>query len=187
MRIISGALKGRILRTPHGRALRPTQGHVRQVLFDIVGESVQQARVLDLFAGVGAIGIEALSRGAAEAVFVERDPNALRCLRENLEALDLRDSGRVLAVQVSVGFKILEAEQDCFRWVFADPPYGTPPEEWIPRVTRQGPGAILAPEGSLVLETSRRQVTAEAIGPLRKYRTHHVGETDLEFYGWEGL
>jgi 16S rRNA (guanine966-N2)-methyltransferase len=186
MRIISGDLKGRTLRTPPGRVLRPTQGHVRQVLFDVVGEEIHGARVLDLFAGVGAVGIEAVSRGAAEALFIERDATALRFLRENVEAMDLGERCRVLAVSVNVGLRILEEEEGAFRWIFADPPYGQRPELWIPHLAGPGPGGVLSPDGTLVLETSKRTTVEGKIGSLRRFRTHQVGETNLDFFGWEG-
>ena len=97
MRIIGGADRGRRLRAPRGLRTRPTADRMRVTLFDILGPSVAGARVLDLFAGTGAVGLEALSRGAARAVFVERDPAALRALRGNLAALGLgrqRGAGR---------------------------------------------------------------------------------------------
>jgi 16S rRNA (guanine966-N2)-methyltransferase len=186
MRVISGELRGRTLRTPPGRILRPTQGHVRQVLFDVVGDEISGARVLDLFAGVGALGIEALSRGAVEAVFVERDATVLRFLKENIESMDLGERGRVLAVSVNAGLRILEEETGSFRWIFADPPYAQRPEAWLLNLGRPGPGGVLSADGVLVLETSKRSPVEERVGPLRRFRTHRVGETVLEFFGWEG-
>lgn len=184
MRVISGDLRGRILKVPPGRGLRPTQGHVRQVLFDIVGEAIVGQRVLDLFAGVGGLGIEALSRGAAEACFVERDPVALRCLRENLEAFGIADRARVLPVSVEAGLKILEKGEAGFAWIFADPPYRLDPGTWLRRTVRPGPGPILDAAGTLVFETSRRRPAIERIESLRRVRSHPVGETTLEFYRW---
>lgn len=186
MRIVAGDLRGRTLRTPPGRVLRPTQGHVRQVLFDIVGDEIAEARVLDLFAGVGAVGIEALSRGARQAIFVERDAGVLRFLRENLEAMNIGDRSRVLSVSVNVALRILEEDEGSFRWIFADPPYGQRPDLWLAHVERAGPGGILAVGGSLVIEMSKRDAPCEGGGRLERYRTHEVGETKLEFFGWEG-
>ncbi len=186
MRVIAGDLRGRTLRTPPGRQLRPTQGHVRQVLFDIVGESIVGERVLDLFAGVGAIGIEALSRGAREVTFVERDPTALRYLRANLQILGLDDRSRVLPVAVEASPKILAAMGPPFPWIFADPPYRVDSNAWISRVTQGGPGAILDRAGTLVVESSGRSLPAERLGGLKRLRDHAVGETHLGFYGWDG-
>jgi len=186
MKIVAGDLKGRMLRTPPGRQLRPTQAHVRQVLFDIVGEGVVGERVLDLFAGVGAIGIEALSRGAREVTFVERDPTALRYLRANLQILGLEDRSRVLPVTVEASPKILAATGSPFPWIFADPPYRTDSNAWISKVTQGGAGAILDRAGTLVVESSGRSLPAERVGGLKRFRDHAVGETHLEFYGWDG-
>lgn len=186
MRIISGELKGRTLRTPPGRHLRPTQDRVRQVLFDIVGEGIMGAKVLDLFAGVGAIGIEALSRGAAEAVFVDRDAAALRYLRTNLELLGIADRARVLPVAVEAAAKILLQDGGGFRWIFADPPYRLNSTSWILRMTHGDTGAILDPAGILVVEVSVHNLPAGVIGGLRRVRSRSVGETHLEFYGWDG-
>jgi 16S rRNA (guanine966-N2)-methyltransferase len=185
MRVISGELKGREIRTPAGHATRPTQGHVRQVLFDIIGEGVVGTRVLDLFAGSGALGIEALSRGALQACFVEHSPPALRCLRQNLDALDLTARGRVLAAHVNQGIRILEEARAPFDWIFADPPYSLEPEAWIGRAARSGPGGLLARGGGLVLEAARRSSAPEFVRALRRTRNHLVGETALVFYGWE--
>ncbi len=184
MRVISGLHRGRVLRAPHGRWMRPTQGRVRQVLFDIVGEAIVGRRVLDLYAGVGAIGIEALSRGAAEACFVERDPAAIACLRENLEALELIDHGRVLGVAVEAGIRILASDSRGFDWIFADPPYDRPAAPWIRRAIRVGPGGLLARDGVFVLESSARGADLAVIGGLRRTRSRRVGETQLGFYQW---
>ena len=95
MRVVAGLYRGRRLQAPPGRSTRPTSDRVREALFSILGPAVEGARVLDLFAGSGALGIEALSRGAAEAVFVESDPRAAAAIRGNLKTLDA--SGRVHA------------------------------------------------------------------------------------------
>ena len=166
--------------------MRPTQGHVRQVLFDIVGSSIEGARALDLFAGVGGLGIEALSRGAAEVCFVEKDSTALRFLRENLEALGIGERSRVLPVSVEGGLHTLEKEDGAFGWVFADPPYRADPLGWLRRIAASGPGGILAVEGKLVFETSKRTPGIDRVEGLEKFRSHPVGETTLEFYRWGG-
>ena len=187
MRVISGALGGRSLRTPSGRWLRPTQDHVRQVLFDVIGERIVGCRAVDLFAGSGAIGIEALSRGASEVCFVERSRTALRCLEQNLATLGLTERARVLATHVAVGLRILDESGSGPRsWIFADPPYDSNPEEWMLKVARSGPGALLADDGSLVLEMSCRQTAAEQVDRLHRVRTRRVGETCLAFYMWDG-
>lgn len=186
MRVISGELKGRTLRTPPGHRFRPTQGHVRQVLFDIVGDRIIGGRALDLFAGVGAIGIEALSRGAREVTFVEKDPTALRYLRANLQIMGLEERSRVLPTTVEASQKILTAIGSPFPWIFADPPYRLDSNAWISMMTHGGPGGILDRIGTLVVECSGRSLPSERIGDLVRVRDHSVGETHLEFYEWDG-
>jgi 16S rRNA (guanine966-N2)-methyltransferase len=124
MRIIGGADRGRRLRAPRGRGTRPTADRMRVALFDILGPGVAGTRVLDLFAGTGAVGIEALSRGAARAVFVERGREPLRALRANLAALGLgRGQARVVAGDAAAALPVVEGTEAPFDLVFLDPPY----------------------------------------------------------------
>jgi 16S rRNA (guanine966-N2)-methyltransferase len=120
LRIVAGACGGRRIETPTGRATRPTTDRVREALFSILGASVEGATVLDLFAGSGALGIEALSRGAAEATFVESHPRAVEVIRRNLAELDL--AGRVQRRDV---FAWLAEASGPYSVVFADPPYSS--------------------------------------------------------------
>jgi 16S rRNA (guanine966-N2)-methyltransferase len=124
VRVIGGADRGRQLRAPRGLRTRPTADRVRVTLFDMLGPAVRGLRVLDLYAGTGAVGIEALSRGAARAVFVERDRDALRALRGNLAALRLgREQARVVAGEARAMLPALGASEPVFDLVFLDPPY----------------------------------------------------------------
>ncbi len=123
MRIIAGALKGRRLAPVKGR-IRPTAAKVREAVFSILGPAVLGARVLDLFAGTGALGIEALSRGAAIAVFVEDHPEALKVLRRNLEDLDLLGRTTVWPLPVTTALKKVAGRGERFSLAFLDPPYG---------------------------------------------------------------
>src|SRR5262245_30521408 len=126
MRVIGGHDRGRRLRAPRGLRTRPTADRVRETLFDVLGPAVVGARVLDLFAGTGAGGIEALSRGAARVVLVERDQTALRALRANLAALGApRASARVMAGDVLHVLPQVGAQEGPFDFVFVDPPYAT--------------------------------------------------------------
>jgi 16S rRNA (guanine966-N2)-methyltransferase len=126
MRIIGGHGRGRPLRGPRGLRTRPTADRVRVSLFDMLGPAVAGARVLDLFAGTGAVGIEALSRGAARVVFVEREQAALRALRANLAAIAAaRAAARVMAGDVLRVLPDLGAQEGPFDFIFVDPPYAT--------------------------------------------------------------
>lgn len=123
MRIIAGSAKGRKLKCPRGRRTRPTPDRVRESIFSIVGEKVHGARVLDLFAGTGAMGLEALSRGAAGAAFVERDPRVIDCLRENARMCGFEREAAVINSPVFPFLRDGDMERG-FDLVFADPPYG---------------------------------------------------------------
>lgn len=153
MRIIAGALRGRRIAAPPGRGTRPTSDRVREALFSILGP-VDGEDVLDLFAGSGALGLEALSRGAASATFVERAPRAAACIRDNIRALGVEDRTRVVVRDWRAA---LSAERAAGRWygvVLVDPPYRD-----VARVAA-GLGAALAevvvPGGTVVIERSAR-------------------------------
>jgi 16S rRNA (guanine966-N2)-methyltransferase len=148
VRIIAGSRKGATIFAPRGLATRPTGDRVREAAFNLIGP-VDGASVLDLFAGSGAMGLEALSRGAARAVFVESDRNACRAIDRNLEKLRLTgatvlctDAARALAAEAAAGRR--------YDLVLVDPPYGT----WPTLAAARYLPAVLAPDGLLVVETA---------------------------------
>ncbi|UCG38165.1 MAG: 16S rRNA (guanine(966)-N(2))-methyltransferase RsmD [bacterium] len=124
MRIIAGTAKGRRLRCPRGSRTRPTSDRVRESIFSIIGSRVEGARVLDLYAGTGAMGLEALSRGASLSVFVEKDQTALRHIRENITGCGFEGVSRIVRSPVLPFLKGQET-LDPFDLVFLDPPYGS--------------------------------------------------------------
>src|SRR5438045_4581545 len=124
MRIIAGKVRSRQLKSLKGLTLRPTSDMLRETLFNILGPAVEGSRFLDLFAGTGAVGIEAISRGAALAVFVENHASTMRLLRENLAALEIKSEARVIASSASSAIAKLEKEIPAiFDFIFLDPPY----------------------------------------------------------------
>src|SRR5579884_3922026 len=123
MRVVAGEVKGHHLRAPKGTETRPTSDKVREAIFAILGDSFVDEDVLDLFAGSGALGIEALSRGAASAVFVERRPPACAVIRANLEHTRLKDAARVMCMPVERALGVLDSP---FGLVLLDPPYAYP-------------------------------------------------------------
>jgi 16S rRNA (guanine966-N2)-methyltransferase len=167
MRVIAGSRKGHKLAAPHGRDTRPTSDRVRENIFNLVGP-VDGARVLDLFAGSGALGIEALSRGAASAVFVEHDADALRTIERNL------DHVRLTGARVVAGDVLWTIAQEAtagakYDLVLVDPPYGML-TEIQPRLVRHLP-PLLAADGLLVVETDAR-IELELPLPVRTSRKY---------------
>jgi 16S rRNA (guanine(966)-N(2))-methyltransferase RsmD len=124
LRVISGTLKGKKLLSAKGLSLRPTSDRVRESVFDILQGNVEGLRVLDLFAGTGAMGIEALSRGAISAVFIENQKSSLEILRKNLSACRMEAVTQVLAKEAEEGLRLLEGQGGRFELIFLDPPYG---------------------------------------------------------------
>jgi 16S rRNA (guanine966-N2)-methyltransferase len=179
MRIIAGALKGRVLAPVQGRT-RPTAAKVREAIFSILGAAVLEAQVLDLFAGTGALGIEALSRGAGRAVFVEDHPGALKALSRNLETLGLRDRGRVLPVPATAALRQLAARGERFGLVFLDPPYGGGAA--AATLEALGGSSLLLPEVWVVAEHSRRETLPESIGILKQHTLRRYGDTQVAIY-----
>jgi 16S rRNA (guanine(966)-N(2))-methyltransferase RsmD len=185
MRVIGGHDRGRRLRAPRGLETRPTADRVRVTLFDVLGPAVAGARVLDLFAGTGAVGIEALSRGAARVVLVERDQAALRALRANLAALGAsRAAARVLAGDVLRLLPAIGAEEGPFDLVFVDPPYAT---TLAGRTLEALTGARVCREGSeIVVQHSTRTELPAVPGLTPHRRPRRFGDTALTFFRAEG-
>ncbi|MHB8068652.1 MAG: 16S rRNA (guanine(966)-N(2))-methyltransferase RsmD [Desulfobaccales bacterium] len=179
MRVIAGVLKGRRLAPVRG-LIRPTGAKVREAVFDILGQTVAGARVLDLFAGTGALGIEALSRGAKNAVFVEDHPESLKVLRRNLESLDLGGRTRVLPVAVLSALKKLAIHDKKFDLAFLDPPYGG--EAAVAALEGLAAAGIMAPGAAVVVEHGRRDQLPEAAGNLQRQELRRYGDTQVAFY-----
>jgi 16S rRNA (guanine966-N2)-methyltransferase len=179
MRIIAGTLKGRRLAPVQGRT-RPTAAKVRESVFNILGDAVFGVRVLDLFAGTGALGIEALSRGAAEIVFVEDHPGALKVLRRNLEDLGLGDRTTVWPLPVMAALKKLAGRGESFDLAFLDPPYGGGAADAALRALASL--NLCRPGAPVVVEHSRRQTLPAECGPLRRLQVRRYGDTQVAFY-----
>ncbi len=183
--MIGGAERGRRLRAPRGLRTRPTADRVREALFDILGPAIRGKRVLDLFAGTGAVGIEALSRGAARAVFVERDREALRALRANLAALGLdRARARVVAGNALAALRALARSEGPFDLVFVDPPYAG--DLAARAVAALAGGTLLAAGARVVVQHSTKAALPASAGALRADETRRFGESALTFFRAEG-
>jgi 16S rRNA (guanine966-N2)-methyltransferase len=180
MRIIAGALKGRRLVAPKGATTRPTADQVRIALMDTLTPRLAGARVLDLFAGAGGVGLEALSRGAAEAVFVERDPRAVAALRENVEALGVGHAARVRRADVLRELAALYRAGERFDVVFLDPPYDAGLVETT--LEALGGGGLLLADAWVIAQHFTKRAPPERLGSLFAFRGRRFGETTLTFY-----
>ena len=161
MRVIAGRFGGRRLRVPSS-GVRPTSDRVREALFAVLGD-LAGARVLDLFAGSGALGIEALSRGASEAVFAERAAAAVAAVRANLEALGAEGSGRVVRGDAVAVVRRLARAGACFDLVFLDPPW-TDPAEPARTLRALASSGILASGATVVVESGRGRAVVPVAG-----------------------
>lgn len=188
MRVIAGKARSLKLMTPPGMDTRPTTDRTKETLFNILQPEIGGARFLDLFSGSGAIGIEALSRGAAFAVFVEKDRAAAECIRKNLAFTKLGDNGQILRKDVGAAFKSLEKGAP-FDLIFMDPPYGRGLERQVLEYLAHS--SLLAEEGTVVVEASLEtpfdhvQDLGFQVIKIKKYKTNmHVwivkGEEDVE-------
>ncbi len=180
MRVLAGALKGQRLTTPRGRTTRPTADQVRIACLDTLMPFLDAGPFLDLFAGAGGVGIEALSRGAPSAVFVEQDAAALRALRDNVERLALADRARVMRADAARAVADLEADGERFGVVFLDPPYDS--SRAGAALEAVAAGAVLVAGAVVVVQHGTKTPPAEAPGALTLWKARRFGETTLTFF-----
>jgi 16S rRNA (guanine966-N2)-methyltransferase len=178
VRVIAGTAKGRKLIAPQGYTTRPTPARVREALFSIIAAHVPHAQVLDLYAGTGALGLEALSRGADNAVFVERDRHVLDCLRRNVEPFAVRLE--VLSMAVKPALALLGQRRGRFDVIFMDPPY--PLNLWSDTLADIARYALLAPDGIVVCEHPSAGGALDSPAELACVRTRAFGEVTLSLF-----
>jgi 16S rRNA (guanine966-N2)-methyltransferase len=185
MRVIAGTYRSRILKSLKGLALRPTSDRLRETLFNVLGQAVGGARFLDLFAGTGAVGIEAISRGASDVVFIENHAPAATLIRKNLDSLGVRSGATVLGVDVLRGLEMLAASRKGraapFDFVFLDPPYAAT-EEYARVLRFLGAAAFLAPDSIVIAEHRHSFELPARAGALVRYRVLKQGDAALSFY-----
>ena len=181
-RITGGSHRGRRLRSSGGADLRPTSERVRAAMFSIVGrDAVEGARVLDLYAGTGALGIEALSRAASLADFVEIRSSRCREIRDNLGLMGLAERGRVHRARVD---KALDSLEGGYGLVFIDPPYDSDP--WEALLGRLGEGDLLEEDAVVVAEHRAKTELVDRYGPLVRARLRRHGDTGISVFVREG-
>lgn len=181
MRIIAGAYRGLHLATLKGGALRPTSDQLRETLFNVLGLEIEGRTFLDAYAGTGAVGIEAISRGASEVVFIEHHRPAAELIRRNLAALKIEEGFYVMTTTVAKGLERLAQEGSHFDFVFLDPPYEEIRE--YHHILRQlARSALLLPTSLVIAEHSRHCNLEEQYGTLRRTRLLRRGDSQLGFY-----
>jgi 16S rRNA (guanine(966)-N(2))-methyltransferase RsmD len=191
VRIIAGSLRSRTLEAPAGLATRPTSDRLRETLFNVLAARTAGAAFLDLYAGSGAVGIEALSRGVARVEFVERAPAALKILRGNLERLGLRAGFRIHAAAVGAFLRRAAAAskpepqemRERYEVVFLDPPYDAA-EEYATTLGLLGGTAagLLAADAVVIAEHRKKQRLEDRYGSLERTRLLEQGDAALSFY-----
>lgn len=187
MAIGGGVWKGRVLVNPKGPAIRPTRAEVRAALFNILGPRVQGAMVLDLFAGSGALGLEAVSRGAGHAVFVDHSHFCTDAIRASAAALGASATVTILRQDALAAIRQLAVAGQRFDLVLADPPYEDP--RGTKTLQAVVDHVILAPVGVIILESTRRTVLPPSVAGrsgrgLQHVRTARYGDTTLTVYQW---
>ena len=181
MRVIAGKFRSRTLRSLKGQALRPTSDRLRETLFNILGQTVQGAVFIDLYAGTGAVGIEALSRGARSAIFVEQHTPASALIGRNLESLEIGREAEILSMDVVKGLARLEARHVHAEFIFLDPPYAAD-KEYENALEFLGESSLVAPGGLIIAEHLNKRTLPERIGELELVRVVAQGDAALSFY-----
>ena len=178
MRIIAGEYRGRQWKSPKHEGVRPTADRVREALFNILGNRVCDAAFLDLFAGTGAVGIEALSRGAKSAIFCDANHASIRLIQENSSFISGVDF-QIMHLSAADALRVFAAERLCFDLIFLDPPFqaGLLPDTLNAIVA----GDLLQPDGILVVEHPRKMVLKTPAGLLLD-KTRHYGDISLSFF-----
>lgn len=182
MRVIGGDAKGRRLRVPKGRGLRPTAARVKEALFNILPHDLSGVRVLDLFAGTGNLSLEALSRGATGAILVDASRNAVEAIRENLRTLGFSERSEVWTASVLKSTRLLARRGERFDLIFLDPPYE---KGWVEKILKAiAQEGLLRQEGVLVAEHSVREKVENHYGRLYLRDQRRYGTTLLSFFGY---
>ncbi len=181
MRLISGKFKGLRLAALGGAEIRPTLDRVRESVFSILADRVPDARVLDLFAGTGAVGLEALSRGARRVVFVEPARQAQALIRKNMEHCRVDASlASLLPIKSDKALESLAQEGAEFEWVYVDPPFDE--KLYEPTLTALGQSPILTEDSWVLVEHFHKAALSDRYGKLNRFDLRRMGDTSVSFY-----
>jgi 16S rRNA (guanine(966)-N(2))-methyltransferase RsmD len=180
MRVVSGEAKGRRLKSPVKECIRPTADRVKETLFDIIGDRIREARVLDLFAGTGSLGIEALSRGARSILFVDVAKQAIRLISDNLIRTDLQERAEIWRTDALRAIARLGKKGRRFEIALLDPPYEYGHIERIMRRYQQAD--LSTPESMIVVEHHKKTVLPDGVESMYRFLEKRFGDTVLSFY-----
>jgi 16S rRNA (guanine966-N2)-methyltransferase len=180
VRVFGGSLQGRRLQTCRVASLRPTSEKIREAIFNILAPLLADGPVLDLFAGTGSLGIEALSRGMERAVFVEQNATIISLLKKNISHCQLEERSEVIAFPVSKGLKILKSRNETFIMIFLDPPYQ---EKLAGKTLREiSEAKLLRQEGLVIVEHSSKEILEKSYGRLQMDDQRTYGQTLVSFF-----
>lgn len=181
MRVIAGNYRGRNLRSPPSMQVRPTSDRLRETLFNVLAPRIGGTRFLDLCAGSGAVGIEALSRGAAHVTFVDRSRKMCGLVESNLDLCGVPEDETEVVLSEATEFLRRASTRAEQKWdiAFFDPPYAT---DYVPVLASFGSGAILNDDGILIVEHHHKSEMKDAIGNIRRWRILKQGDSSLSFY-----
>lgn len=180
MRIIAGTLKGRRLTAPSGLDLRPTSDKVKEALFNILSDRIEGAAFLDLYAGTGSVGMDALSRGARNVVFVENNKRHLQYLKKNISSCSFEGKAEIFSVSASDFLKKVKRATRSFDFIFIDPPYASSEVEKILPMLWEGD--MIMDRGMVIIEHFHKKTLPEESGNLFFLKKYKYGETVLSFY-----
>ncbi len=185
MRVIAGTHRGRRLRGPQGSLVRPTSDRVREALFSILGNRLPNSRVLDLYAGTGAIGVEAISRGATHVTCVESSIEALKLMRQNIQGCGIAQQITVYAHTVKQFLNQPKQWEGPYDVVFADPPYALA-QELESLLTQSVTERLLAADSWLIVEHAEKTTLPISLGSADYVRRYRYGDTALSLYSYSG-
>jgi 16S rRNA (guanine(966)-N(2))-methyltransferase RsmD len=180
LRVISGNYGGQKLKTLPGRETRPTADRVREALFNVLNPRILNCRFLDLYAGSGAVGVEALSRGAEQATFIDANPKAVKIIQENLMHLGLQEQSEVICAKLPEGLNRIGAKGYKFDLVFVDPPYWKDLGVNVLSVVNQY--NLLSANGWVIVETAAKETLPKVIEGLECFREKRYGDTRLSYF-----
>jgi len=182
MRIVAGSAKGRALAGPKttSKHIRPTADRVRETIFNVLGQWLEEQKVLDLYAGTGALGLESVSRGAPKAVLVDSDREALALCRTNTDTLGFGDRVEILAQPVARALEVLGRRGDKFQLIFADPPYAARVVETVLEGIARS--KVLAPGGTVVVEHDKREAAPESHEGFERVDQRRFGDTLVSLF-----